>query len=470
MALVRTWLAEHPPSAWIWFLEVSLRALNWVLFVLGLAVAVWSVVTVVQIQQEPSSVPPPPPSPPLPPSPSPLSLHGSLSNVPWFLYAFGALGLATTFTASTALLGIRLRSPGCMSSHVFFMCLLLTGQACAAVAFFMDRGWQKRLPDIDEKLKEFLAARLQVIRQGAWWCLDVRAVTASALPPCHPDGAGSLTQHRHVLCNPQPRYHLASTAARIRSDCRQQRRRTLQQGASSTTVRCLHCYRCASGWASASSSCSCWSCCSAAGYRACMSAQRRQQRTQTRRPPGGGGRCCTNSKQHGEGRGRGGIGWGAAESQHRGFCIRGGDAGSRCTSRALMPSVWVSLRSTDTPYVRPSAPRPIPPPTIFLLTRPLMCPSVRCLLTVTGASSGKPPPRLQQQRALQMTLTAGRRACSSSTASTPHSLRIGQALTGLLAGGLAAGAGRASGAGAAALCRGGPSPQGSCLVVGFLKG
>lgn len=187
MALVRTWFAEHPPSAWIWFLEVSLRALNWVLFMLGLAVAAWSVVTVVQIQQEPSSGPPAP-SPPLPPSPPPLSFHasaaaaagapwgGSLSNVPWFIYVFGALGLATTFTASTALLGIRLRSPGCMSSHVFFMCLLLTGQACAAVAFFMDRAWQKRLPDIDEKLKEFLAARLQV-RQGAWWCLCVRAIT-----------------------------------------------------------------------------------------------------------------------------------------------------------------------------------------------------------------------------------------------------------------------------------------------------
>jgi hypothetical protein len=53
-----------------------------------------------------------------------------------------------------------------MSSHIFFMCLLLTGQACAAVAFFMDRAWQQRLPDIDEKLKEFLAARLQVHTPG----------------------------------------------------------------------------------------------------------------------------------------------------------------------------------------------------------------------------------------------------------------------------------------------------------------
>lgn len=179
MASVRTWFAEHPPSAWTQCLELAVRALNWVLLLLGLAVTAWSVVTVVQIKHEPIS-PPSPPAPPLPPSPPLLStansaaalglsaapaqqqLAGSLSNVPWFIYAFGALGLATTVTAGTALLGIRLRSPGCLSGHVFFMCLLLTGQACAAVAFFMDHAWEKRLPDIDEKLKEFLTARLQV--------------------------------------------------------------------------------------------------------------------------------------------------------------------------------------------------------------------------------------------------------------------------------------------------------------------
>jgi hypothetical protein len=178
MALVRIWFAEHPPSAWIRFLEVSLKALNWVLLLLGVAVAAWSVVTVVQISHE--AVTPPVGSDTLLQLPllrtaqdpaaqqhlqaaaTQLQLRGSLHNVPWFIYAFGALGAATALTAATALLGIRLRSPGCMSSHVFFMCLLLTGQACAAVAFFMDHAWQKRLPDIDEKLKEFLAERLQV--------------------------------------------------------------------------------------------------------------------------------------------------------------------------------------------------------------------------------------------------------------------------------------------------------------------
>jgi hypothetical protein len=139
------------------------KVLNWVLLLLGLAVAAWATATVVQIQNEPVS----PPQPPSPPPPAQTvqqtaQLAGSLSNVPWFIYTFGALGLATTLTSGTALLGIRLRSPGCMSSHIFFMCLLLTGQTCAAVAFFMDRAWQKRLPDIDEKLKEFLVARLQV--------------------------------------------------------------------------------------------------------------------------------------------------------------------------------------------------------------------------------------------------------------------------------------------------------------------
>lgn len=170
MALVRTWFAEHPPSAWIRFLEVSVRVLNWILLALGLAVAAWSVVTVVQINNEPHSPPSPPPPGPPPALDTLLRTKNNLSSVPWFIFAFGALGLATALTASTALLGIRLRSPGCMSSHIFFMCLLLTGQACAAVAFFMDAGWQKRLPDIDEKLKEFLAARLQVMREGVGCC------------------------------------------------------------------------------------------------------------------------------------------------------------------------------------------------------------------------------------------------------------------------------------------------------------
>jgi hypothetical protein len=179
MALVRIWFAEHPPSFWIRFLETSVKALNWVLLLLGMAVAAWSVATVVQIRNE--AVTPPGVTDPhsqllfhstaqesaaqlhhWQAAGAQLQLRGSLHNVPWFIYAFGALGAATALTAATALLGIRLRSPSCMSSHVFFMCLLLTGQACAAVAFFMDHAWQKRLPDIDEKLKEFLAARLQV--------------------------------------------------------------------------------------------------------------------------------------------------------------------------------------------------------------------------------------------------------------------------------------------------------------------
>jgi hypothetical protein len=138
-SLVRTWFAEHPPSTWVRALEGAVRALNVLLAALGAAVAVWSVVTVVQIQH----APPP-------------------HDVPWFIWAFGALGAATGLAAGTALLGIRLRSPGCLSSHIFLMCLLLTGQACAAVAFFMDKGWQQRLPEIDEQLKRLLAQRLQV--------------------------------------------------------------------------------------------------------------------------------------------------------------------------------------------------------------------------------------------------------------------------------------------------------------------
>eukprot|EP00879_Flechtneria_rotunda_P007525 GHRR01007894.1.p1 GENE.GHRR01007894.1~~GHRR01007894.1.p1 ORF type:complete len:342 (+),score=98.59 GHRR01007894.1:229-1254(+) len=193
MARVRDWYLEHPPSAWVRFLEVAVRLLNILLLLTGLAVFAWSIVTIIQIQTEPPNTP----GPPLPPSPSSGPpgtsvlqtsddvLQGHLvlqrpigvvvapavtsppfipNNVPWFIYVFGALGAVTAFTAGLALLATRLRSPGCMSSHVFFMCLLLTGQACAAVAFFIDAGWERRLPYIDEKLKQFLFRRLQVCK------------------------------------------------------------------------------------------------------------------------------------------------------------------------------------------------------------------------------------------------------------------------------------------------------------------
>jgi hypothetical protein len=194
MSRVREWFSEHPPSAWVVCLETTVKVLNGLLLLLGLAVFAWSIATVVQIQNEPDS---PQPGPELSPVPglavlplqhpsSPNSAvvtaaaaaataskaaalqpvaaisHATLMNVPWFIFVFGALGAATALCASLALLGVRIRSLGCMNGHIFCMCLLLTGQACAAVAFFVDAGWEQRLPDIDEKLKEFLAERLEV--------------------------------------------------------------------------------------------------------------------------------------------------------------------------------------------------------------------------------------------------------------------------------------------------------------------
>eukprot|EP00882_Tetradesmus_deserticola_P025297 GHRQ01027773.1.p2 GENE.GHRQ01027773.1~~GHRQ01027773.1.p2 ORF type:complete len:202 (+),score=69.04 GHRQ01027773.1:447-1052(+) len=190
MARVAVWFSEHPPSSWVVCLERTVKALNALLLLLGAAVFAWSIATVVQIQNEPDE-PQPAPSPSLAPSlvllpmqqllsqPSnvvaaatgsstaaatPLAAisHATLLNVPWFIFVFGALGAAAAFCAALALLGIQMRSLGCMNGHIFCMCLLLTGQACAAVAFFVDAGWEQRLPDIDEKLKEFLAERLQV--------------------------------------------------------------------------------------------------------------------------------------------------------------------------------------------------------------------------------------------------------------------------------------------------------------------
>lgn len=184
MGRVWQWFLEHPPNGWVVFLEGVVRVLNGLLLLLGLAVLAWSTFTVVQIQYEPNS-PQPPPAPSPAPTPSPAHAavqrvaiseqaaaaaqtpainHLNILNVPWFIYIFGLLGATTAFCAAVALVGVRLRNLGCVNSHIFFMCLLLTGQACAAVAFFVDKGWEHRLPDIDEKLKAFLMARLEVGR------------------------------------------------------------------------------------------------------------------------------------------------------------------------------------------------------------------------------------------------------------------------------------------------------------------
>jgi hypothetical protein len=187
MGRVRDWFVEHPPSAWVTFLEGAVKILNTLLLILGLAVLTLSIITVIQIQKE-SSNNPSSPSPAFVPitavaTPTALpvivlphirqatgeSLHSLYSsfkilNAPWFIYVFGTLGAWTALTAAVALLGTRLRSTGCLSSHIFFMCVLLTGQACAAVAFFVDAGWEQRLPAMDEKLKQFLIERYQVCR------------------------------------------------------------------------------------------------------------------------------------------------------------------------------------------------------------------------------------------------------------------------------------------------------------------
>lgn len=144
------WLADHPPGMCLRFLESAVKALNTVLLLLGTAVAVWAAITVAQIQA--AAAPPPPPQP----APAPLPLH-----VPWFIWTFGALGVASAAAGGLALLGVRLRSPGCVGGHVAAMCVLLTAQACAALAFFLDAGWETRLPDVDESIKALLAARLQ---------------------------------------------------------------------------------------------------------------------------------------------------------------------------------------------------------------------------------------------------------------------------------------------------------------------
>jgi hypothetical protein len=51
---------------------------------------------------------------------------------------------------------------------VFLMCLLLTAQACLAVAFFVDTSWQRLLPPETsgdyEVVKAFILSRLAVCK------------------------------------------------------------------------------------------------------------------------------------------------------------------------------------------------------------------------------------------------------------------------------------------------------------------
>lgn len=206
---VGRWYASHHVPWCTRALETTVRLLNILLVVVGTAMLAWSVYSLTHLPpgmrpggggDDPSPAPAPPPAP-LPPSPEPASqpspapeppqpdpwappagvaaaaapllLLGSSSGAapsgsPWFLYAFGAAGAATLVTGGTALVGTALRSPGCLGANVFFMCLLLTGQACLAVAFFVDGSWERLLPPETsgdyEAVKEFILGRLAVCK------------------------------------------------------------------------------------------------------------------------------------------------------------------------------------------------------------------------------------------------------------------------------------------------------------------
>jgi len=136
------------------------RALNALLVLAGLAVLAWAIATYVQVAQaQPHGPPAPPPLPapspqPAPPQPEPsphpfmplqqhpqqhdgllltTSRHYSTSDLsgvkcPWFVFAFGAVGVATAIAGGTALAGTALRSVVCVNLNVLLMCLVLTAQ------------------------------------------------------------------------------------------------------------------------------------------------------------------------------------------------------------------------------------------------------------------------------------------------------------------------------------------------------
>ncbi|KIZ05246.1 hypothetical protein MNEG_2712 [Monoraphidium neglectum] len=188
MSRARRWLDQHP-STLLRVLEGVVRFLNVALAVAGLVVFAWGAVTLAQIKHmeeprggggSPSPSPPPSPSPKPGPQPPPRLLGGvpglapllSLLpgapsdglECPWFVYAFAAVGAATAVAALTALAGTALRSVVLVNLNVLLMCLVLTAQACVGVAAFLDHSWERRLPDIDEAAKAWLAKRLQVVK------------------------------------------------------------------------------------------------------------------------------------------------------------------------------------------------------------------------------------------------------------------------------------------------------------------
>jgi hypothetical protein len=123
------------------------KVLNILLALAGAIVVVWSIVTCVTIEKQGVQ--------------SQLLRVGTL-RCPWFVIAVGAVGAGTSATAMLAVIGTYIHSLACMGSNVFLMCMVLTAQACVAVACFMDKAWEQRLPDIDENVKEFLAERMEV--------------------------------------------------------------------------------------------------------------------------------------------------------------------------------------------------------------------------------------------------------------------------------------------------------------------
>ena len=147
MSRLRDWLRHHQPSVWIRVLEALVKILNILLALAGAIVVVWAIVTCVTIEQQG------------------IQYHmlgvGTL-RCPWFVIAVGAVGAATSATAMLAVIGTYIHSLACMGSNVFLMCVVLTAQACLAVACFMDKAWEQRLPDIDEKVKAYLAERMEV--------------------------------------------------------------------------------------------------------------------------------------------------------------------------------------------------------------------------------------------------------------------------------------------------------------------
>ncbi|BDA51132.1 Tobamovirus multiplication protein 2A [Coccomyxa sp. Obi] len=188
-------LERDRPSqgAYVSTLRVLLRLTNALLALLGLAMLGYAVYMFLKfnntdfpsfgaaVDGDPSPAPTPTPVPPptLPPPPPPPSHKLSF---PWFIFAFGGVGLFTCITAASGLAGVSWNSRALLGVYSVLLVVMLLAQAVVAAALFTDKSWRKYLPPDEtgefKRIERFVKSKLDVCR---WVGLAVLVVQLLSL-------------------------------------------------------------------------------------------------------------------------------------------------------------------------------------------------------------------------------------------------------------------------------------------------